>query len=81
MRRRLVVALCRCRQCGFAYSWGSHFTSNIAAGLMLEQFTRYLRGLPEDADRCVNLLAGELQVGAVPALFAKWSPPFGPFPP
>jgi len=43
------------------------FTSNIAAGLMLEQFTRWLRGLPVDADMCLNLLAGELQVGAVPA--------------
>ena len=43
------------------------FTSNIAAGLMLEQFTRWLRGLPVDADMCLNLLAGEMQVGAVPA--------------
>jgi hypothetical protein len=67
MRRRLVVALCRCRQCGFAYSCGSHFTSNIAAGLMLEQFTRHLRSLPVDADICVNLRAGKFQVGAVPA--------------
>jgi hypothetical protein len=31
---------------------------------MLEQFTRWLRGLPTDADLCVNLLAGrEMQVG------------------
>ena len=41
------------------------FTSNIAAGLMLEQFARWLRGLPVDADTCLNLLAGEMQVDAV----------------
>ncbi len=39
------------------------FTANIAAGLMLEQFTRWLRGLPVDGDMCLNLLAGEMLVG------------------
>jgi hypothetical protein len=43
------------------------FTANIAAGLMIEQFTRHLRGLPVDADTCLNLLAGEMQV-AVPCV-------------
>lgn len=35
------------------------YTANIAAGLMLHQFTRWLRGLPTDADLSLNLLAGE----------------------
>jgi sulfur carrier protein ThiS adenylyltransferase len=36
------------------------YTANIAAGLMLAQFTRWLRGLPVDPDLTLNLLAGEL---------------------
>jgi molybdopterin-synthase adenylyltransferase len=36
------------------------FCSNIAAGLMLEQFTRFLRGLPVDPDLQFNLLSSEL---------------------
>ena len=38
------------------------FSAHIAAGLMLEQFTRHLRGLPLDADMSLNLLAGEIHV-------------------
>ena len=38
------------------------FTANIAAGLMVEQFTRWLRGLPVDTDIQLNLLASELTV-------------------
>ena len=38
------------------------FTANIAAGLMLEQFARWLRSLPIDADCTLNLLGGELTV-------------------
>lgn len=38
------------------------FTANIAAGLMLEQFSRYLRKLPLDADLQLNLLSSELSV-------------------
>ena len=38
------------------------FTANIAAGLMIEQFTRWLRGLPVDADIQLNLLSSELTV-------------------
>jgi hypothetical protein len=36
------------------------YTASIAAGLMLAQFTRWLRGLPIDRDVCLNLLACEL---------------------
>ncbi|MCE9552566.1 MAG: ThiF family adenylyltransferase [Planctomycetes bacterium] len=35
------------------------YTANIAAGLMLHQFTRWLRGIPVDQDVLINLLAGE----------------------
>ena len=38
------------------------YTASIAAGLMLESFTRWLRGIPVDADLCLNLFAGEMQV-------------------
>ncbi|MBL1217357.1 MAG: ThiF family adenylyltransferase [Planctomycetes bacterium] len=38
------------------------FTANIAAGLMLEQFSRWLRGLPVDSDLQLNLLSSELTV-------------------
>jgi sulfur carrier protein ThiS adenylyltransferase len=38
------------------------FTANIAAGLMLEQFTRWLRRLPIDADVQLNLLSTELSI-------------------
>lgn len=40
------------------------FTANIAAGLMLHQFTRWLRRLAVDADLTLNLLASELTVAA-----------------
>ena len=40
------------------------YTAAIAAGLMLHQFTKWLRGLPVDADVMLNLLAAELTVGA-----------------
>jgi len=38
------------------------YTANIAAGLMLHQFTRWLRKLPIDRDCTLNLLANELTV-------------------
>jgi len=40
------------------------YTANVAAGLMLEQFTRWLRQLPVDADVCLNLLSLELTLPA-----------------
>lgn len=58
-------------QAGEAYSGGGGggctakttiFTANIAAGLMLEQFSRWLRRLPIDADLQFNLLSSELSV-------------------
>ncbi|HEV3146955.1 MAG TPA: ThiF family adenylyltransferase [Gemmataceae bacterium] len=39
------------------------YTANIAAGLMLAQFTRWLRRLPVDPDLTLNLLASELTTG------------------
>ena len=38
------------------------YAASIAAGLMVHQFTRWLRGLPMDRDMSVNLLAGEWSV-------------------
>ena len=38
------------------------YTASIAAGLMLGQFTRWLRGLPVDTDLTLNLLSSELTV-------------------
>jgi len=38
------------------------YTASIAAGLMLSQFTKWLRGLPVDRDVTLNLLAAELSV-------------------
>lgn len=39
---------------------GVIYTAAIAAGLMLQQFTRWLRGIPTDRDVSLNLLASEL---------------------
>ncbi len=36
------------------------YAANVAAGLMVHQFTRYLRGIPVEFDTSVNLLAGVL---------------------
>ena len=38
------------------------YTANIAAGLILAQFTKWLRGLPTEADMSMNLLACELSL-------------------
>ena len=38
------------------------YAATIAAGLLVHQFTRWLRGLPVDVDTSVNLLAGEWAV-------------------
>lgn len=38
------------------------YSASIAAGLMLHQFSRWLRGQPIDADVSFNLLASELTV-------------------
>ncbi len=39
------------------------YCANIAAGLMLAQFTKYLRQLPIDPDIQLEILASELSVG------------------
>ena len=49
-------------QPGRCTAHGAIYAANIAAGLMLHQFTRWLRGLPVDQDASLNLLAGELMV-------------------
>ena len=36
------------------------YTANLAAGFMLHQFARWLRGVPVERDLTLNLLAGEL---------------------
>ncbi len=46
-------------QAGCCTARGTIYTANIAAGLMLHQFTRWLRGQPTDADLSMNLLASE----------------------
>jgi len=38
------------------------FCANIAAGLMLSQFSRWLRRMPVESDICLNLLSTELTV-------------------
>ncbi len=38
------------------------YTANMAAGFMVHQFARWLRGQPIDADATLNLLAAELVV-------------------
>jgi hypothetical protein len=38
------------------------YSANIAAGLMVHQFVRWLRGQPTDSDLSFNLLASELNV-------------------
>jgi hypothetical protein len=40
------------------------YTASIAAGLMVGQWTRWLRGLPVDSDLTLNLLASELSLGS-----------------
>ena len=47
-------------QRGRCTATGTIYTANIAAGLMVHQFTRWLRSIQVDIDTTVNLLAGEL---------------------
>jgi len=47
-------------QLGRCTSRSTIYAAAIAAGLMIHQFSRWLRGLPLDADVTLNLLAGEL---------------------
>ncbi len=47
---------------GVCTSRSTIYTANIAAGLMIQQFTRWLRHLPVDLDLQFNLLSSELSV-------------------
>ena len=49
-------------QVGTCTSRSTIYAASIAAGLMIHQFTRWLRRLPLDADTSFNLLAGEYTV-------------------
>jgi len=49
-------------QTGTCTARGVIYTASIAAGLMVHQFTRWLRRLPVDPDLSVNLLASELAI-------------------
>ena len=49
-------------QHGSCTSRSTIYAANIAAGIMIHQFTRWLRGIPVDLDTTLNLLAGEWAV-------------------
>ena len=46
-----------------AHARSTIYAASIAAGLMVHQFTRWLRRMPVDRDTVLNLLAGELCLG------------------
>jgi len=50
-------------QSGHCTARSTIYAASIAAGLMVHQFTRWLRGLPVDRDTVINLLAGEWNLG------------------
>ena len=54
-------------QAGSCTARSTIYTANVAAGLMVHQFVRWLRRQPIDADSSLNLLAGELVIGGPPA--------------
>ena len=49
-------------QTGSCTSRSTIYGASIAAGLMVHQFTRWLRGIPVESDTTLNLLAGEWTV-------------------
>ena len=49
-------------QQGTCTSRSTIYAASIAAGLMIHQFTRWLRDLPTDADTSINLLSGDWSV-------------------
>ena len=51
-------------QAGRCTAQSTVYTANIAAGMMLHQFARWLRGQPTEPDLFVNLLASELVVNS-----------------
>lgn len=48
-------------QVGRCTTHSTIFASEICAGFMVHQFTRYLRGIPVDRDVMIPLLAGEIE--------------------
>jgi len=50
-------------QRGSCTSRSTIYAASIAAGVMVHQFTRWLRDIPVDCDTTLNLLAGEWTVG------------------
>lgn len=50
-------------QTGHCTSHSTAYAAAIAAGLMIHQFSRWLRGMPVDPDVTLNVLAGELVHG------------------
>jgi molybdopterin-synthase adenylyltransferase len=55
-------------QTGSCTSHSTIYAASIAAGFMVHQFTRWLRGIPVDGDVSLNLLAGEVVVAKPVAL-------------
>ena len=49
-------------QRGSCTSRSTIYAASIASGIMVHQFTRWLRGIPADFDTTLNLLAGEWTV-------------------
>jgi sulfur carrier protein ThiS adenylyltransferase len=41
------------------------YAANIAAGLMVHHFTRWLRGVPNDIDTTLNLLSGDWNIATI----------------
>lgn len=55
-------------QLGRCTAKATYYVANVAAGWMLANFARWLRGQPTDADTSINLLAGEVMVTSIESL-------------
>jgi len=60
MRRSVAPVAPHEAQPGRCTARSTLYVASIAAGLMIHQFTRWLRGLPIEPDLSFNLLASEL---------------------
>jgi sulfur carrier protein ThiS adenylyltransferase len=58
-------------QSGTCTSRSTIYAASIAAGLMVHQFTRWLRSQPTDEECVLNLLASELSSGHKPLATAS----------
>ena len=54
-------------QQGTCTSRSTIYAASIAAGIMVHQFTRWLRNLPLDSDTTVNLVVGEWNLAEIAA--------------